>query len=70
MTETARDHVRLFLACEVPDEVKQHISEVIEDLRGRSGTDVRWIRTEGIHVTLKFLGEVPVKKLPDRKSVV
>ena len=64
MTESAQDHVRLFLACEVPDEVKQHISEVIEDLRGRSGTDVRWIRTEGIHVTLKFLGEVPVKKLP------
>jgi len=64
MTESARDHVRLFLACEVPDEVKQHISEVIENLRDRSGADVRWIRTEGIHVTLKFLGEVPVKKLP------
>ncbi len=64
MTEIARDHVRLFLACEVPDEVKHNISEVIENLRQRSGADVRWIRPEGIHVTLKFLGEVPVKKLP------
>lgn len=61
---TQPDHVRLFVACEVPEETRQAITAVIEVLRARSGTAVRWIRPEGIHVTLKFLGEVPVKQLP------
>lgn len=64
MIDSLPDQVRLFVACEIPEDVKQTIGGVIETLRGRSGTAVRWIRPEGVHVTLKFLGEVPVKKLP------
>lgn len=70
MTDTPLEHVRLFVACEVPDEVRAGIGAVIEKLRGRSGVDVRWIRPEGVHVTLKFLGEVPLKKLPAVKLAV
>lgn len=70
MIDSAPDHVRLFVACEVPDDVKQSIGGVIDELRARSGTAVRWIRPEGVHVTLKFLGEVPVKKLPAIKLAV
>jgi len=70
MTEYAPEQVRLFVACEVPDDVKRDIGEVIESLRGRSGTAVRWIKPDGLHVTLKFLGEVPVKKLPAVKLAV
>lgn len=64
------EHVRLFVACEVPDDVKDTIGEVIEGLRQKSGPDVRWIRPEGVHVTLKFLGEVPTKKLPAVKLAI
>jgi 2'-5' RNA ligase len=70
MTTPAPDHVRLFVACEVPDEAKSSIGEVIETLRSRSGTAVRWIRPEGVHVTLKFLGEVPVRQLPAIKLAI
>ena len=70
MIDSAPDQVRLFVACEVPDDVKQSIGGVIDELRARSGTAVRWIRPEGVHVTLKFLGEVPVKKLPAIKLAV
>lgn len=70
MTDSAQDHVRLFVACEVPDDVKDSIGEVIENLRARSGNAVRWIRPEGVHVTLKFLGEVPTKKLPAVKLAI
>ncbi len=70
MTESPQDQVRLFVACEVPDDVKRAISEVIESLRGRSNNAVRWIKPEGVHVTLKFLGEVPVKKLPAVKLAI
>jgi 2'-5' RNA ligase len=64
MTATPSDDVRLFVACEVPDDVKTSIGGLVESLKSRSENDVRWIRSEGVHVTLKFLGEVPVKKLP------
>jgi len=67
---TAKDHVRLFIACELPDDVREGIGQVIETLRARSGSAVRWIKPEGVHVTLKFLGEVPVKKLPSIKLAV
>jgi 2'-5' RNA ligase len=67
---TASDHVRLFVACEVPDEVKGGIANVIEQLKNESVSDVRFIRSDGVHVTLKFLGEVPVKKLPAVKLAI
>ena len=41
--ETASDTVRLFIACEVPDDVKANIGTLITNLKARSGTDVRWI---------------------------
>lgn len=67
---TQPEHVRLFVACEVPDDVKDSIGTLITDLRSRSGIAVRWIRPEGVHVTLKFLGEVPVKQLPAIKLAI
>src|SRR5512135_291816 len=70
MTEHSHEQVRLFVACEVPDEVKRDIGEVIQSLHSRSGNAVRWIRPDGVHVTLKFLGEVPVKKLPSVKLAI
>lgn len=70
MTDNAHDQVRLFVACEVPDDVRESIGGVIDELRSRSGTAVRWIRPEGVHVTLKFLGEVPVRKLPAIKLAI
>jgi 2'-5' RNA ligase len=67
MTDSSSEDVRLFIACEVPEDVKMAVGGLIDDLRSRSGTAVRWIRPEGVHVTLKFLGEVPSKKLPSIK---
>jgi len=49
--------VRLFLAAELPVAVRERVvelrEELVGDLRGW-----RWIRPEGIHLTLRFLGEV------------
>jgi 2'-5' RNA ligase len=67
---TQPDTVRLFVACEVPDEVKDAIGGITQSLKDRSGNAVRWINPEGVHVTLKFLGEVPVKKLPAIKLAI
>jgi 2'-5' RNA ligase len=54
--------VRLFFALEMPAEVRQALAGVVERLRPRAPA-VRWVRPEGIHLTLRFLGEVEEPRL-------
>lgn len=56
--------VRTFVAIELPPDVLQALSQARERLRqGDSGRAGRWVRTEGVHLTLAFLGEVPTERL-------
>jgi 2'-5' RNA ligase len=54
---------RLFIAVELPPAVLSQLREIQDTLKKRTppGT-VRWVNPEGIHLTLKFLGDVPVIK--------
>jgi RNA 2',3'-cyclic 3'-phosphodiesterase len=47
--------VRLFLALDLPEAVRQAFRELISQLK-KSCPNARWVRPEGIHVTLKFIG--------------
>lgn len=49
--------MRLFVALNLPPEVREALWAATEPLRQRR-LPVKWVRGEGIHVTLKFLGEV------------
>ncbi len=70
MTDSSQNKVRLFIACEVPEEVQTTISGVIDDMQEYSENAVRWLKPEAVHVTLKFLGEVQQKKLPAIKMAL
>ena len=50
--------LRLFVACELPDEVLNALSQVQDDLQRAGAEQLRWVRSERIHLTLKFLGNV------------
>ena len=50
--------MRVFVAIELDDAVRATQKAVQEGL-GRSCSEVRWIPANHLHVTLKFLGEVP-----------
>jgi 2'-5' RNA ligase len=54
--------VRLFVALEIPRAVRDNLATLIKDLR-RTAPNARWLRPENIHVTLKFIGEVPPEKV-------
>ena len=56
--------MRLFIAIELPDAIKQAIAGVQEQIR-MSGMSAAWTRPEGIHLTLKFLGEVPESQVQE-----
>ncbi len=49
--------VRAFIAIDLPEEVTLFLRDLSEELRG-FGREVRWTRPQGIHLTLKFLGNV------------
>lgn len=50
--------VRCFVAADFPPEVREDLGRLQERLRKRS-LDLKWVRPESMHLTLKFLGEVP-----------
>jgi len=50
--------LRLFIACDLSDEVRRALGELQNGLRAATRVRLRWVRPDGIHVTLKFLGEV------------
>ena len=63
MAERPGESLRLFVAIELPAEVRQALLRVQDDLR-RAGADrLRWVRPEGVHLTLKFLGEVAAERV-------
>jgi 2'-5' RNA ligase len=48
---------RLFVALEIPEFVREKISELKEEAISKS-SDLRWETSEKFHLTLKFIGEV------------
>jgi RNA 2',3'-cyclic 3'-phosphodiesterase len=58
--------LRLFCAIEFPPDVRAKASEQIERLRrATSLKEIRWERTEKLHLTLKFFGDVNQAKISD-----
>ena len=55
--------LRLFVACELPAEMKAALTTLQDALRRQGAPPVRWVRPEGIHLTLKFLGAVPAQRV-------
>jgi len=49
--------LRSFIAIELPEEVKSSLEGIQQSLK-TSGADVRWVKTDNIHLTLKFLGDI------------
>ncbi len=50
--------MRTFLAIALPPAVSRNIEAIQNRLKRRLQGDIRWVRPAGIHLTLKFFGEV------------
>jgi 2'-5' RNA ligase len=59
--------VRIFVALDIPEEVRAALGALVARLRPVS-RDVRWTRIEGVHLTLKFIGEVQPEKVEAIKA--
>lgn len=56
--------LRAFIAVDVPPSLRVKLTDLADKLRRQIGSDdVVWVRPEGIHLTLKFLGDIPVQSV-------
>jgi len=52
--------MRLFIALDIDDEIRQRVGRFLEGVSGFS-PEARWVRLESMHITLKFIGEKPAE---------
>jgi len=58
--------MRIFIALDIDDAIRQSITRFLDGVRGFA-PDARWVRPESLHVTLKFIGEKPADKVEEIK---
>lgn len=61
------DVVRLFYAVPVPGAARDKIGELIDRVQAGVGDGtarIRWVRVDGLHLTLRFLGATPARLQP------
>jgi RNA 2',3'-cyclic 3'-phosphodiesterase len=64
---------RVFVAIPLPAATREEIGAVVERVRADAdpaARDVRWVRLEGLHLTLRFLGQTPDELLPGLKAAI
>jgi len=63
--------LRVFAALDVSAEVRGRLDQTLRPLSALIPREaVRWVRAEGMHLTLKFYGEVDVEQLPVLRQVL
>lgn len=59
---------RLFVAAPLPDDAAAAVTAIVDEVRGQALPDglrdVRWVRLDGLHLTLRFLGPTPDARIP------
>ena len=55
------EEIRSFIAIELPEEVQSGLARLKGELERTEHTFVKWVDPRGIHLTLKFLGNVSFK---------
>lgn len=59
------EYLRSFIAIDLPEKLKMDLARLQARLRVGEQDDVNWVDTAGMHLTLKFLGNVPKDKIED-----
>jgi 2'-5' RNA ligase len=58
--------MRAFAAIPVPDDIKQY-ARMMRNKLGAARPDIKWVEYQNYHLTVKFLGEIDNKDLPEVK---
>ncbi|MDQ3128714.1 MAG: RNA 2',3'-cyclic phosphodiesterase, partial [Chloroflexota bacterium] len=63
---------RLFVAVPLHDPARAAVADLVETIRSGepAGRGVRWVRLDGLHLTLRFLGPTPESRVADLAAAV
>jgi RNA 2',3'-cyclic 3'-phosphodiesterase len=64
-----KNTLRSFVAVELDASIRDKAAELIDALRA-APSDVKWVATDNLHLTLKFLDEVPISEIPAVREAV
>jgi RNA 2',3'-cyclic 3'-phosphodiesterase len=63
---------RLFIGLPLDATARDRIAAIVEQVRGTepAGRGVRWVRLDGLHLTLRFLGPTPESRIADLAEAI
>jgi 2'-5' RNA ligase len=65
---------RLFIAVPLPDDAAAAVRSIVDEVRAEplpgGARDVRWVRLDGLHLTLRFLGPTPEDRVEPTAATV
>jgi 2'-5' RNA ligase len=59
------EQIRCFVAIELPLEIKAELTRLEDSLKSAGIGSAKWVDPLGVHLTLKFLGNVASEKIPE-----
>jgi 2'-5' RNA ligase len=59
------EQIRSFIAIELPDELKAGLTRLQARLKAGTQSPIKWVDPNSIHLTLKFLGNIPADTTGD-----
>jgi 2'-5' RNA ligase len=65
--------MRCFIAIDIDDNIRAEVGNLQRQLQNKADikkSDVKWVRPEAMHLTLKFLGEVKDQKIAEVCNIV
>ncbi len=57
--------IRSFIAIELPEELRSKLLQLQTKFKSSGFSFVKWVAPDGIHLTLKFLGSIPLAKVDE-----
>lgn len=65
---------RLFVGVPLPDDAAAAVGAIVDEVRSMplpaGARDVRWVRLDGLHLTLRFLGPTPAERVAPTSAAV
>lgn len=61
--------IRTFIALDLPPNVRTSLEGFVRELK-KADAPVAWVKSDRIHLTLKFLGDVPEERIPDIREAM
>lgn len=66
-----QDTVRLFIAIKLPPTLQNDVARLVLPLHEQiNKRTVKWVPVENLHLTLRFLGDVPKPQIPELKAAM